>query len=185
MRRVLRHRPSPALVIACIALGVALGGTSYAAVTLPKNSVGTKQLKKNAVNSAKVKDRSLLRKDFKAGQIPAGPQGPAGPTGPQGPQGVAGTPAAQYFAHISYSGATPSIAYGTGGITVTACGTGCTDVVFPLDVSQCANLATLFDGGANGSIRKGTASGGTHVLMQATDHNNTAQDWGYDIGEFC
>ena len=51
MRRVLRHRPSPALVVACIALAIALGGTSYAAVTLPRNSVGTKQLKKNAVNS--------------------------------------------------------------------------------------------------------------------------------------
>ena len=49
-----RFRPSPAMVIACIALGVALGGTSVAAIqALPKNSVGTKQLKKNAVTSPK------------------------------------------------------------------------------------------------------------------------------------
>ena len=40
------------MVIACIALTVALGGTSVAAIqALPKNSVGTKQLKRNAVTS--------------------------------------------------------------------------------------------------------------------------------------
>jgi hypothetical protein len=45
MRRIVRHRPSPAMVVACFALAIALGGTSYAAVSLPKNSVGTKQLR--------------------------------------------------------------------------------------------------------------------------------------------
>lgn len=51
--------PSPALVISLIALFVALGGTSYAAITLPKNSVGTKQLKKNAVTSTKIKNGAV------------------------------------------------------------------------------------------------------------------------------
>jgi hypothetical protein len=59
MRRILRHRPTPAMVIACIALTVALGGTSYAAITLPRNSVGTKQLKKNAVTAVKVKANAI------------------------------------------------------------------------------------------------------------------------------
>ena len=59
MRAVLRHRPSPAMVVACIALAVALGGTSYAAIKLPKNSVGTKQLKKNAVTGLKVKANAI------------------------------------------------------------------------------------------------------------------------------
>jgi hypothetical protein len=93
MRRMLRHKPSPALVISVIALIIAMGGTGYAAISLPKNSVGTKQLKKNAVKSSKVKNGSLLSKDFKSGQLPAGPQGPAGPRGPagtQGPRGPAG-----------------------------------------------------------------------------------------------
>ena len=47
--------PSPALVISLIALFVALGGTTYAATSLPRNSVGTKQLKRNAVTSSKIK----------------------------------------------------------------------------------------------------------------------------------
>ena len=93
MRRLLSQRPSPAMVVACIALFIALGGGAWAAVNLPRNSVGTKQLKKNAVTSAKVKDHSLLVKDFKSGQLPggaAGPQGPAGPKGDKGSQGSTG-----------------------------------------------------------------------------------------------
>ncbi len=59
MKRRLRA-PSPALVIALIALFVALGGTSYAAINaLPKNSVGTKQLKKNAVTGVKIKNKAV------------------------------------------------------------------------------------------------------------------------------
>jgi hypothetical protein len=98
------RRPSPAMVVACLALLVALSGTGIAAATqVARNSVGTPQLKdsavtnakirKNAVNSSKVAARSLLRSDFAPGQLPAGPvgpQGPAGPTGPAGPAGPAG-----------------------------------------------------------------------------------------------
>ena len=53
-RSIKRYRPSPALVISLIALFVALGGTSYAAISLPRNSVGTTQLKKNAVTTKKI-----------------------------------------------------------------------------------------------------------------------------------
>jgi hypothetical protein len=65
MSRILRHRPSPAMVVACLALAVALTGTSYAASRLPANSVGTKQLKKNAVTSTKVKNNALTGADVK------------------------------------------------------------------------------------------------------------------------
>ena len=60
------------------------GGTAYAAAKLAANSVGTANLKDNAVTSPKVLDGSLLTTDFKAGQLPAGPQGPQGPQGPAG-----------------------------------------------------------------------------------------------------
>lgn len=95
------------MVVACIALTVALGGTSVAAVNaLPKNSVGTKQLKKNAVNSAKVKNRSLLAVDFKAGQLPAGPPGAPGAPGAKGDKGDPGTPgSAVAFARVLGTGA--------------------------------------------------------------------------------
>jgi Collagen triple helix repeat (20 copies) len=77
-----------------LALFVALSGTAYAA-TLPRNSVGTTQLKRNAVTSAKVKPRSLLASDFRRGQLPAGPQGPQGPQGARGPEGPPGARGAE------------------------------------------------------------------------------------------
>jgi hypothetical protein len=57
---------------------------------LPANSVGTAQLRADAVVSSKVKNHSLLAVDFKAGQLPSGAQGPAGATGPAGPAGPVG-----------------------------------------------------------------------------------------------
>ena len=55
-----RFVPSPAMVVSLIALFVALGGTSYAAITsLPAGSVGTAQLKNSAVTSAKIKNGAI------------------------------------------------------------------------------------------------------------------------------
>jgi hypothetical protein len=86
MKGIIRGlRPSPAMVVACIALVFAMTGAGYAAGMLGPNTVGTKQLKKNAVISSKVKNRSLLAVDFKAGQLPRGAQGPQGAQGPPGP----------------------------------------------------------------------------------------------------
>ena len=92
----IRGRFTSAHVIAVIALVVALGGTGYAALTLPKDSVGAKQIKKNAVNSAKVRNGSLRKGDFKKGQLPAGKQGPTGATGPTGPTGAFGAVTTQF-----------------------------------------------------------------------------------------
>ena len=55
---------------------------------LPRASVGPLQLKANAVTSVKVKNGSLRRADFRAGQIPAGPAGPAGAQGAPGTSGL-------------------------------------------------------------------------------------------------
>jgi hypothetical protein len=83
--------------IGLLALCVLLTGTAYAA-TLPKDSVGTRQLrdgavsaakiKRNAVSSPKVRNRSLLAKDFKPGHLPRGPKGPKGDKGDKGDPGV-------------------------------------------------------------------------------------------------
>ena len=97
-----RPRLNHATVVAYLALFVALGGSSYAAVQLSKGQVKGKHIAKNAVNSSKVRDGSLLSKDFKAGELVAGapgaagaqgPTGPQGPKGDTGPQGPAGDPA--------------------------------------------------------------------------------------------
>ena len=97
------RRPSPALVVACTALLVALGGTSYATVlNVPRNSVGTPELKRNAVKSSKIAPNAvqtahvlkgtLLSEDFRAGQLPSGPKGDRGEKGEKGEKGEVGPP---------------------------------------------------------------------------------------------
>jgi Collagen triple helix repeat (20 copies) len=84
------------MVIAMIALVVAAAGGGYAAAKLPKNSVGTAQLRNGSVTSAKVKNHSLLAVDFKPGQLERvlptaiGPTGPTGPSGADGATGAVG-----------------------------------------------------------------------------------------------
>jgi hypothetical protein len=79
---MIRRHLTPSLIISLLALFIATSGASYAALKIPKNSVGTKQLKTSAVTTKKVKDGSLRAKDFMSGQLPAGPAGPTGPAGP-------------------------------------------------------------------------------------------------------
>jgi hypothetical protein len=62
MKTLRPHRPSPALVVATVALIVALGGTAYAGLSIPKNSVGTKQLKNGAVTTKKNKNGTVTAK---------------------------------------------------------------------------------------------------------------------------
>ncbi|MFO7573277.1 MAG: hypothetical protein R6W48_11860 [Gaiellaceae bacterium] len=119
------RRPSPALVVACIALLVALTGTSYATVlSVPRNSVGTAELKRDAVKPAKlapnavrtghVLNGSLLAADFKSGQLPAGAKGDKGDKGDKGAKGDPGELGAPGLSGVSYqsvvtaSNATPT-----------------------------------------------------------------------------
>src|SRR4051812_41146463 len=119
MKRLAVRRPSPAMVVALLALFVAMGGTGYAALKLPKDSVGAKQIAKDAVGSpeikngavgtSEVKNGSLVQRDFKQGQLPQGAQGPQGPKGDpgqQGVQGIAGT--ARGYGSVAFGCAAPS-----------------------------------------------------------------------------
>jgi hypothetical protein len=70
---------SPSMVVAFVALLLALGGVSYAAVELPARSVGSKELKRsavakanirsNAVDGSKVVNESLTGKDIREGSL--------------------------------------------------------------------------------------------------------------------
>jgi len=71
-------RPSPALVVAFIALFVAGAGTATAArliggKEIRNNSVTGKDIRNSSLGNRDVKNGSLLRRDFKGGQLPAGP----------------------------------------------------------------------------------------------------------------
>lgn len=102
MFRRVRERITYANVISSMALFIALGGTSYA-LTVPRNSVGAKQIRGGAVGasevrtgairSGEVKDRSVAVRDLstsarRALRGPTGATGGPGPAGPPGPSGV-------------------------------------------------------------------------------------------------
>jgi hypothetical protein len=130
-RRFVR-RPSPALVIACIGLAVALSGTSYAVTALPKKSVGTAQLKANAVTSAKVRNGALKAVDFAAGQLPAGERGPQGPQGPAGPTGETGAtgPRGPSFGDAKYANE----------VAITSCGSNNSAVAYTVTLAEPARI---------------------------------------------
>ena len=89
MSKIMKRRPSPALVVAIVALFVAFSGTATAALVMTgkdikngtitgkdvKNrSLGTRELSKKAINSLK------RHAQPSAGPGAAGPAGPAGPS---------------------------------------------------------------------------------------------------------
>jgi hypothetical protein len=98
--RILNHLRSNA--VAYVALFVALGGSSYAAVRLAPNSVTSRAIAKGAVTNAKlaksavtsnsVKNGSLASSDFKPGAVLKGLKGDTGNSGNQGGPGLSGIP---------------------------------------------------------------------------------------------
>ncbi len=194
-------RPSPAMVIACTALAVALGGAGYAATVLPRNSVGIAQLKANSVNSSKVVNHSLLRADFRAGQIPAGHRGPAGPAGaagpagpagaagaagPAGPAGPAGTAATALWASVDTNG---TLVRNKSVASALKIGTGQYQVVFNQDVTGCVYLATL--GGPTTGANTGQVSAAQRTAIAAAvfvltqDSNGNPADRNFFLAVFC
>jgi hypothetical protein len=168
----LRSHLSPALVLACLALLVAVGGTSYAQVALPANSVGTKQLKNGAVVASKVKLRSLLARNFKLGQLPAGPRGAQGLPGAAGPQGVAGPAGAKgdsatrLFASVRNTSSGVTLGPASGVTTLVRNGAGAYSLTFNQDVINCAVLASA--GATGGQLDDGRATAASTGQREVT-----------------
>jgi hypothetical protein len=156
-------------VMSVIAVFIAFSGAAIAATQLPSNSVGAKQIKANAVNSAKVKDYSLQANDFAKGSLPAGATGPVGPKGDQGPQGPPGQPSdagastTKVYAFIrtgKVGGAIdpPEIKNGHGITAVKIISTGQYEITFDTSllpggtVANCVPIASLGTSDAAGSL---------------------------------
>jgi hypothetical protein len=203
VRRLKNYRPSAAMVVSLIALFMALGGTSYAALKLPKNSVGSAQVINGSLQKA-----DLAKATAAALKGNAGPQGAQGTSGPQGavgaagPAGATGTPgAAGPAGEIGSPGATgPSGPAGGAGfaasgpvtVTTTAGGASAQVGVLPLSgavlteiaasgglpaerfAQQLVPRAMNFDGIRFGvRLRSTVALGPTVVLVTATLYRGT------------
>ena len=81
-------------VVSYLALFVALSGTAYAAVQIPRNSVGSGAVKNESLRGKDIRADSLTGLDIAENTLalPAGPQGPKGDPGPPGAPGSPGAP---------------------------------------------------------------------------------------------
>jgi hypothetical protein len=64
--RILRYRPSPAMVVALIALFVALGGVSYGVAT---GSIDSREIKNNSIRGKDVRNSTLRTQDVRNGTL--------------------------------------------------------------------------------------------------------------------
>ena len=98
-------------VMATIAVFVALGGSSYAAIkvtgkNVTDSSLTGKDVKNSSLTTSDVRNGSLLAGDFKSGQLPAGMQGSKGDSGSKGDTGTPGqngSPGVSGYEIISHS----------------------------------------------------------------------------------
>jgi hypothetical protein len=88
--RTLRDKLTYANVISTLCLFLLLGGGAYAAIKVPANSVGTKQLKNSAVIGKKIKKGTIGADKLTSAAVASlkGTKGDPGPAGAQGPQGT-------------------------------------------------------------------------------------------------
>jgi hypothetical protein len=177
MTAPVRARLTYANVMSTLAVFIALGGTSMAAMHLQRNSVtsaaiakgavtGTK-IHNHAITAAKVKPGSLLASNFKAGQLLAGATGPQGPKGDPGPAtGPAG-------GALTGSYPNPQIADGAVGTSKLASGAvTAAKLGLPLALSGSANTPFLtFSGSHAGTIGDYTASAS---MLGVTNTNTSA-----------
>jgi hypothetical protein len=143
------------------------GGTAWAANALPKNSVGSAQLKKNAVTPAKLSStaKAAIGRQGPAG--PTGPKGDIGPPGPKGDTGAPGTPATTLFAQVKEDG---SINFAPAGITSTRFGKGIYLINFGRPIAQCvvvANQGGIPTFGTPGGATAATNGDGARVDIVA------------------
>jgi len=194
IRQRIQTRLTYANIVASIALFAALGGSSYAAITVSgknirNNTVSGADIKNNSVTSRDVRNRSLLANDFKPGQLPSAGQGPAGPRGATGLQGA---PATSLFALVASDGTVTS----ENGVTsATSSGGGQYSVTFDSDVSQCAAITApgatngAFAGNRISSANRG--AGAPRVInVQTQRYNNPPGDFldentAFNLAVFC
>jgi hypothetical protein len=161
------------MVVALIALFVALGGVSYGLATgsidgreIKNSTVRSKDVRNNDIRSGDIRNRSLLAKDFKPGQLPAGPRGATGP---------AGAPATRLFAYVRYNAAPPAlqVVYGSGATGVSSDAEGEYKVSFNRDVTGCVAHATPGIGSPiGGPYALDIASMGAAIVDPSVSANN-------------
>ena len=207
MLRTLRARLSYANVVATIALFVALGGSSYAAITItsrnvPKNALTGadirgltgRDVRNNSLTGRDVRrlttrdvaNGRLLAEDFAPGQLPAGPKGD---------KGAPGEPATKLFARVAAQSAGTVLGSSRGVTGVTHPTDGTYNVRFDRNVSACTPVASsgwANSGGSEFVDRSAVASIGSpdrvdevKVVMFGDEGSPGLRNVSFNLAVFC
>jgi len=191
----LRCRLSYSNVVATLALFIALGGTSYA-LTLPRDSVGSREIRTRAVGaseiaagavrSSDIRDRSVGVRDIsiRARRSLRGQRGALGPAGPAGPPGA---PGVTYRAAINAGGGRVR------GNAVRSNHVGANNeyrIAFERSVAECVSTATLarVEGGSPEDPPPGriiVARDGGEVLVRTYDASGAPAELPFHLLVAC
>lgn len=187
MKRSIRERLTYANLMATGAVFIALGGTSYA-LTLPRDSVGSAQLRedsvgksevrRNAIGSAEITGRSIRLSDVTM----SARRSLRGEAGPQGPPGLT------FFASIdSAGGRAEGNAVGSSSVEF-----GSRLIAFSRSVADCVATATItsIPGGPN-PVPPGNAhvtvqpNGDGRLLVKTWKADGTAEQFPFNLVVAC
>ena len=178
MLKRFRRLPSPALVIASIALILAVGGGSFALALTDKQS--DKRIAKRVSNKQITKRAPGLSVSH------------ANTANHANSADTAGSAQANnvYFAVINGTGATPTLANGSSGVSVNAtrpgAGTGLVTVNFPVNVDPCAVTVTAVSGGDPSGARKSDiGSGASPVVATFNTTTGTRTNYSSSVVVVC
>jgi hypothetical protein len=139
----LRSKLTFANVASSLALFIALGGTGYAAIKLPRNSVGSAQIRARAVGSSELRSGAVTSRAIRRGTIATSDlstKARASLRGLQGPMGPAGPAGATFRAAVPSGG---TVAAGNALRATHQGGTNVYTVDFSRDLAGCIPTATL------------------------------------------
>ncbi|HEY1854568.1 MAG TPA: hypothetical protein VGG40_08270 [Solirubrobacterales bacterium] len=126
MRKLWKHRPSPALIVAFVALVVALGGTAYAA------QINGNAIQKHSIGGGKLKQKTLTGYQINTNKLGTVPSAKVAGRATDTLWAVVNNPAGPGNASLARAS--------DAGITVSE-GGGAVNVIFPGNVSVCADVA--------------------------------------------
>jgi hypothetical protein len=161
-----RLLPSPAMVVACVALIMSLGGSAYALV------VTGKQIRNNTVTGKDIRNRSLTGREFRANKL-------GGRSIKESSLGTVSSASLAYgghrFAVVNTGG---QLVRGRNVSSVARTGDGRYQVIFNADVRGCAYFATVGSETAagppqNSQISVGSLGSNANGVAVLTENGNS------------
>jgi hypothetical protein len=173
MRAPSSRRPSPAMVVAIVALITALGGTAYAAQTINGGAI-----KKQTIGAGKLKKKTLTGFQINLNKLGTVPRAKRAT---HTYWAVVNNPAGAGNASLSRAS--------DAGITATE-GGGAVSVVFPQNVTVCANLADRNNAGttvpAPGFAQTNSAPANANAVeVRTRDEKGANEDGDFHVVVVC